>query len=97
MTSPSVLDRVNEYLALRRGMGFDLDTPSWLLRDFAGMQTESASGGARDDRSRGAMGLVVAFTRPGAGHRRLSTVRVFARYLAVFDPGTEIPPVGGPE
>ena len=35
MNSPSLLDRVNEYLAFRRGLGFDLDTPSWLLRDFA--------------------------------------------------------------
>ena len=31
---------------------------------------------------------------PAQAIRRLSTVRVFARYLAVFDPRTEIPPDG---
>ena len=69
MSSPSFLDRVNEYLALRRGLGFDLETPSWLLLDFARYADRVESpGGARDDRSRGAMGIVVALTRSGAGH-----------------------------
>ena len=95
MSSPSFLDQVNEYLALRRGLGFDLDTPSWLLRDFAryadrvGHQaghvtTELAVQWALSSRSHD----------PAQAIRRLSTVRVFARYLAVFDPATEIPPVG---
>ena len=95
MSSPSFLDRVNEYLALRRGLGFDLETPSWLLFDFAryadrvGHQaghvtTDLAVQWALSSRSRD----------PAQAIRRLSTVRVFARYLAVLDPSTEIPPVG---
>ena len=95
MTSPSVLDRVNEYLALRRGLDFDLDTPSWLLRDFARyadrvshpaghVTTDLAVQWALSSRS----------PDPAQAIRRLSTVRVFARHLAVFDPCTEIPPVG---
>ena len=95
MSSPSFLDRVNEYLALRRGLGFDLDTPSWLLRDFARyvdqvghraghVTTELAVQWALSSRS----------PDPAQAIRRLSTVRVFARHLAVLDPRTEIPPVG---
>ena len=78
MTSPSVLDRVNEYLALRRGLGFDLDTPSWLLRDFARyadrvshqaghVTTDLAVQWALSSRS----------PDPAQAIRRLSTVRVF--------------------
>ena len=95
MSSPSFLDRVNEYLALRRGLGFDLETPSWLLRDFARyvdqvghraghVTTELAVQWALSSRS----------PDPAQAIRRLSTVRVFARHLAVLDPRTEIPPVG---
>lgn len=95
MSSPSFLDQVNEYLALRRGLGFDLDTPSWLLRDFARyvdqvghraghVTTELAVQWALSSRS----------PDPAQAIRRLSTVRVFARHLAVLDPRTEIPPVG---
>jgi hypothetical protein len=35
VTAPSLLPRVEEYLAYRRGLGFALETPAWLLRDFA--------------------------------------------------------------
>ena len=95
MTSPSLLDRVNEYLALRRALGFDLDTPSWLLLDFARyadrvshqvghVTTDLAVQWALSSRS----------PDPAQAIRRLSTVRVFARYLAVLDSRTEIPPVG---
>ena len=35
MTPPSFLDLVQEYLAFRRGLGFDLKTAGWMLIDFA--------------------------------------------------------------
>jgi len=35
MTSPSFVDLVEEYLTLRRGLGFDLESPRWLLLNFA--------------------------------------------------------------
>src|SRR5438132_697446 len=31
----SLLPLVEDYLAARRGLGFALDSPAWLLRDFA--------------------------------------------------------------
>ena len=51
MTTPRLLPLVEEYLAYRRGLGFALETPAWLLRDFA-------------------------------------------RYRALLEPGTEVPPAG---
>ena len=35
MTPPSFQQLVDEYLAVRRGLGFGLETPEWLLRNFA--------------------------------------------------------------
>ena len=35
MTSTSWLPLVEEYLSVRRGLGFALETPAFLLRDFA--------------------------------------------------------------
>ena len=35
MTTPCLLDQVNEYLAVKRALGFELETPRWMLRDFA--------------------------------------------------------------
>jgi hypothetical protein len=35
MTPPSFLVLVEDYLAMRRDLGFDADKLRWLLRDFA--------------------------------------------------------------
>ena len=35
MTPPSFHCLVDDYLIARRGLGFSLETPEWLLRDFA--------------------------------------------------------------
>jgi integrase len=94
MTSPRFLHLVDEYLTVRHGLGFDLETPRWLLRDFARFAEQVGHHGpvtvdlavqwAVSSRSRD----------PAQAARRLSVVRQFARYRAVFDPATEIPPVG---
>ena len=94
MTHPSFIDQVDEYLALRRGLGFELKSPSWLLRDFARhadrighcspMTIDLAVRWALSSRS----------TDPAQATRRLSVVRQFARHRAVLDPATEIPPAG---
>ena len=95
MNSPSFIDRVNEYLALRRGLGFDLDTPGWLLRDFARYADRVSHQGGHVTTELAVQWALSSRSRdPAQAIRRLSTVRVFARYLAVFDPRTEIPPDG---
>ena len=35
MTPPSLLALVDDYLVLRRSLGFDVEKLRWLLRDFA--------------------------------------------------------------
>lgn len=92
MTPPRFVDVVEEYLTVRRGLGFDLESPGWQLRDFARyadrighrghVTTDLAVQWASASRSRD----------PAQAVRRLSVVRSFARYRAAFDAATDIPP-----
>ena len=94
MTSMSWLALVEEYLSVRRGLGFALEQPSYLLRDFARyadaighhgpLTTELAVRWAQASRS----------NDPAQAIRRLGAVRQFARYRALLDPATEVPPPG---
>ena len=94
MTPPSFHRLVDEYLIARRGLGFDLETAEGLLRNFAShadrvghdgpVTIELAVQWARSSRS----------SNPAQATRRLGVVRQFARYRALFDPATEVPPVG---
>ena len=94
MTSPSFDRLVAEYLTVRRGLGFDLETPEWQLRNFAGYADRIGHSGPLT------IALAVAWaqssqsTNPAQAVRRLAAVRQFARHRALFDPATEVPPVG---
>jgi len=94
MTAPSFLDLVDEYLAFRRGLGFDLDTPQWLLMDFARYADRIGHQGHVTTDLAVQWALSGRSSDPAQPARRLSTVRQFARHLAVFDSATEIPPAG---
>ena len=91
---PRFLARVHEDLALRRGLGFSLETPRWLLVDFARYAEQMGHQGALT------IDLAVTWVlsspegNPAQAARRLAVVRQFARYLAVIDPATEVPPAG---
>jgi integrase/recombinase XerD len=89
----SDLDRhIEEYLALRRAVGFKLLGEGQLLADFA---RYAAAIGEHTVRTQTA----VAWARMPAGgsrnylSRRLRAVRGFARYLHAFDPACEVPPI----
>ncbi|MBV8221188.1 MAG: tyrosine-type recombinase/integrase [Solirubrobacterales bacterium] len=94
MSSAGWLSLVEEYLSARRGRGFALDQPAYLLRDFARyadavghqgpLTTELAVSWAQASRS----------GSPAQAVRRLGAVRQFARYRALLDPVTEVPPPG---
>lgn len=94
MTCTSWRALVEEYLSVRRGLGFALEQPSYLLRDFARyadaighhgpLTTELAVRWAQASRS----------NDPAQAIRRLGAVRQFARYRALVDPATEVPPPG---
>jgi len=81
------------YLELRRGMGFKLQRDTARLRHFVSFMAER-----RTTRITTQLALQFA-TRdsnvsPCTMSMRLSMVRAFARYVAAYDPATEVPPVG---
>jgi integrase/recombinase XerD len=83
-------DRLHDYLALRRGLGFRLVETECYLRDFCFfMERERASLVTSILALRWAMAPTSA--RPTTWAARLTVIRQFARYLKGFEPATEIP------
>lgn len=82
---------LEDYLALRRSMGFKLDRAGRLLAQFVAYCEAAGSETATTQ-------LALSWaTLPEGGSRswhagRLSIVRGFARYLALLDERTEVPP-----
>jgi integrase len=90
----TMVAQVEDYLALRRRLGFALRTPGHHLLRFA----QYADGiGHRGPIT---IELAVRWARlpqdaePFWWARRLQIVSTFARYRSLFEPGTEIPPTG---
>jgi integrase len=94
MRRPNFFALVEDYLAMRRSLGFDIERIRWLLRDFARFI------GRIEHRGPITVDLAVQWalsshsSDPARAERRLWAVRQFARYLAAFDPDTEIPLAG---
>jgi integrase/recombinase XerD len=82
-----------EYLAMRRALGFRLETQGRRLMRFVRFCEERGA-----DRVTGDLAIEWATrTTRGSGHevyqaRRLDVVRIFARHQQPLDPATEIPP-----
>lgn len=95
MTPPSLAQQIDDYLALRRGLGYQLTDEQWLLADFARYADQVGHQGAITTEVAVQWALR---TRADASSqnaaRRLEAVRAFARHRAVFDPATEVPAVG---
>jgi integrase len=91
MTGPRTA--LEDYLALRRSLGFKLERPGQLLADFTGY-LETA--GARTVTTELALAWATApaDADPAWWRARLAAIRPFARYLATLIPGTEVPPAG---
>jgi integrase/recombinase XerD len=85
-------EALDDYLTIRRQLGFKLESDGRLLERFVSFVEQSSE-------SRVTTELAVAWARQPVGvkpHRwrqRLGTVRGFARYLATIDPQTEVPPI----
>ena len=85
-------DALEEYLTVRRALGFILSHPSRLLHKFvASMEEEGVSFITTEFALRWAMQPRCA---PAQWASYLSMVRRFARYVSAFDDRTEIPPCG---
>jgi len=84
---------INDYIALRRSLGFKLRRMSEGLRDFAVFLEQKAAPFVTTEL---AMEWAMQPTdhQPSDWAQRLSFVRVFARHWHATDPRTEIPPMG---
>lgn len=84
--------RVADYLAVRRGLGFKLITEQRQLASFAAFLDEASASTVTIE-----LALRWATIPTGVGHaylaHRMRTVRGFARYLRAIDPQTEVPPL----
>lgn len=84
-------DAVDDYLAIRRALGFKLVAAGQLLPDFAAYAERSGTDTISAD-------IALAWARQPADaqpvwwHKRLVVVRGFARYLHAIDERHEVPP-----
>jgi len=83
---------VQEYLAMRRSLGFKLREDGARLADFATFMEQRRASYITHQ-------LALAWAQepkalPSEWARRLGFVRVFARYRSATDPRTQIPPAG---
>lgn len=82
---------LDEYLRVRRSVGYKLVLPGWLLSDFVTFcETEHAVSITPELALRWA--TLPSQASSGWWRTRLSAVRGFARYLSVIDPVTQVPP-----
>jgi len=82
---------VEDYLAMRRALGFKLRLPAGMLREFASfVERERASHITTALALRWA--TQPAGVQPAQWTNRLGVVRRFAQFLSATDPRTEVPP-----
>jgi integrase len=94
MSPPRLSDLIDDYLDLRRRLGFDPDGLRWRLRDFARHADRIGHTGPITIALATGWALASSAGHPARAERRLGAVRAFARHRAAFDPATEIPPAG---
>src|SRR5260370_23160897 len=82
-----------DYLAIRRSLGFKLAAEGYLLASFVGYAERAGARQLTTD-------LALDWATLPAGKdpvwcaKRLGVVRGFARHLHTLDPATEVPPAG---
>jgi integrase len=85
-------DAAEDYLAIRRSLGFRLDDHGWLLASLTRHLEQAGAASITTE-----LALAWATSSPGTQTwhaARLSVARGFARYLATLDPATQVPPEG---
>lgn len=84
---------VQDYLALRRRLGFTLDRAGQLLPDFVRYLEDAGSPRVTTELALD-WATLPSRAHPAWWRERLGIVRGFARYLVAIDPDTEVPPKG---
>lgn len=91
MSPADLLRSVEEYLALRRALGFKLRHETWFLPNFVAFLAEHGSTVITTELAVRWAQLPTGTTLGWWAHR-LSSVRSFAKHRRAFDPRTEVPP-----
>ena len=86
-------DHVDDYLRLRRALGYKLERAGHLLPQFVDY-LEAASAPTLSSDLAISWARLAVNARPNYWAARLAIVRGFARYPQTIDPATEIPPSG---
>jgi integrase len=90
--SPTMVDLAQEYLALRRQLGYALHSPGKALLAFARYADSLGHRGPLTVDLAVRWAKLPQRARPDWWARRLQIVRGFAQHRSLFEPGTEIPP-----
>jgi len=83
-----------DYLQLRRSLGHEQAEAAWLLPKFVAYLDDHGSSTVTIEAALGWAQQSDTGRVNTVGPRRMTAARGFARYLAGFDAGTEIPPLG---
>lgn len=89
---PTMTARVKSYLDARRALGYKLHTEGGMLLNFARYADRTKHQGPMTSAFALRWATLPHRCEPLYWARRLEVVRVFAKYLAAFEPATEIPP-----
>ncbi|MCA1680405.1 MAG: tyrosine-type recombinase/integrase, partial [Actinobacteria bacterium] len=84
-------DRAEDYLRMRRALGYKLEVQGWLLSEFIAYLEQASMTTVTIEHAVAWATLPVA-ADPSYWAQRLSVVRQFARHLHTIDRGCEIPP-----
>jgi integrase len=84
---------IEDYLSLRRALGYKLEDHGWLLADFASFMEEHGATIVTTQLAL-AWATLPEDVLPSWWAARLRVVRGFAHHLKAFDPATEVPPAG---
>ena len=91
-SQPKMVNLVADYLAYRRGLGFKLGSAGQLLMRFAEYADQKKHHGPLTIKLALLWARLPPQASPGYLANRLLVVRSFAKYRAIFDSRTEIPP-----
>ena len=89
----TLAEHVDDYLAMRRSLGFELEFPGHVLPQFAAF-VEAAGSSSVTVELAVTWASLAKGSKPISLAHRLGAVRGFARWLKTIDPATEIPPCG---
>jgi integrase len=94
MSADHYAELADQYINHQRALGFKLQVEGGQVRDFAAYADRSGHKGPITTELALTWAQLPEDASPLYRARRLEVVRCFARYAAIFDPDTEIPPKG---